>query len=92
MTTATRIDTTIEQLQLAIAELHELRVEVEALREQVPELVGFAEVCALLQMSQTTFQRRRAEGQIPAPIATLASGPIWLKAQFTFPNTLKEAS
>ena len=75
-----------------LAELQSLREEYDALREQAPELLGFAEVCDLLQVSQTTFQRRRSEGQIPAPIANLASGPVWLKAQFTFPNTLKEAS
>jgi hypothetical protein len=86
------IDAAIKQTKALIAELEQLRIEIEALQEQAPELVGFAEVAELLQLEGPELARRRRAGRIPAPIAELRAGPVWLKAQFTWPNTLEETA
>jgi predicted DNA-binding protein (UPF0251 family) len=86
-----RLDRATRMANDLLEELAQLREEYKALREQAPELLGAREAAELMQIHRKDFARRRAQGRIPAPIASLASGPVWLKAQFTWPNTLKES-
>jgi len=88
--TADRLARAIEQAEGLLYELMALKTEVETLHELAPELIGAREAAELMQIHRKDFARRRAQGRIPPPIASLASGPVWLKAQFTWPNTLKE--
>ena len=90
--TPDRLGRAIEHAEALIFELSALKTEIETLAEQAPELVGAREAAELMQIHRNDFARRRAQGRIPPPIAELASGPVWLKAQFTWPNTLKDAS
>jgi len=83
-----RLERAIAQTREALAELEQLQAEVQSVRELAPELVGFREVAELLQVRKQELNRRRRQGRIPPPIAELAAGPIWLRAQFTWPNTL----
>jgi hypothetical protein len=76
--------------ELVVA-LERLRKEHEAMRERVPDLVGPGEIAELLQIRPESFSRLKKQGRIPPPIAELKDGPVWLRAQFTFPNTLGEA-
>ena len=85
-----RMDHAIRQTRKHLAELEQIRDELGALADIAPDLVGLAEAAELLELSKIEFSRRRRNGRIPPPIADLASGPVWLRAQFTFPNTLKE--
>lgn len=85
-----RLTDAIESATELLADLERLRGEYDALREQVPELVGPGEIAEILQVHPAHVSRLRKQGRIPAPIAELKTGPIWLRAQFTFPNQLKE--
>jgi hypothetical protein len=92
MTTTDRLERAIEQTRQALAELEQLQVEMGTLREQAPDLIGAREAAELMQIERHEFSRRRRQGRIPPPIAELAAGPVWLRAQFTWPNTLKESA
>jgi hypothetical protein len=87
---ADRLEQAIQTATALVGDLVQLRAEVEALREQVPDLVGPGEIAEILQVHPGHISRLRKAGRIPAPIAELKDGPVWLRAQFTFPNTLKE--
>jgi len=89
-TTEDRLSRSIATAEALLAELYELRAEVEAMREQVPNLIGPGEIAEILQVHPGHVSRLRKQGRIPAPIAELKDGPVWLRAQFTFPNTLGE--
>jgi hypothetical protein len=47
----------------------------------VVELVGVAEVCALLNLTRGSVAARRNKPDFPRPVAELASGPIWTREQ-----------
>jgi len=87
-TTGDRLGDAVKHAEALIFELMALKTEIEALREQAPELVGPGEIAEMLGIHPANISRMRKAGRIPAPIQELKDGPVWLKAQFTFPNTL----
>jgi predicted DNA-binding transcriptional regulator AlpA len=48
--------------------------------EPAPEYVGLAEVAETLGVSRQRVYEIRAREDFPKPIAALASGPVWLRA------------
>jgi len=59
--------------ELATAEEQESRLA----EPPIPELLGSAEVAALLKVSKQRLAELRA--RLPLPLATLASGPVWAR-------------
>ena len=59
---------TVERLKVALAE------------PSLPALVGTAEVAALLGVSRQRVSELSRAGHFPTPLATLASGPVWMEA------------
>jgi len=78
---------------LKVGTPHQFRivdVEVETaehfetrLNEPDPELVGIAELSALLNVSRARASALAARRDFPAPYARLASGPVWMKANLS---------
>lgn len=53
--------------------------DAEILQPQMPELVGVSEVAAILDVTRQRASELRSRQGFPAPVATLASGPVWLR-------------
>ena len=60
--------TTVDALEAALAE------------SSMPALVGTSEVAALLRVSRQRVSELSRAGHFPTPLATLASGPVWMEA------------
>jgi predicted DNA-binding transcriptional regulator AlpA len=48
------------------------------------ELVGFAEVVALLGVAERTAARYVQRSDFPEPLARLAAGPVWRRSDVEF--------
>jgi hypothetical protein len=48
-----------------------------------PELAGAAEVATMLGISRQRLHALRDRHEFPAPVATLAAGPVWRKGDLT---------
>ena len=48
-----------------------------------PEIAGVAEVAAMLGISRQRLHALRERHEFPAPVATLAAGPVWRKHDLT---------
>ena len=55
-------------------------LEGELERPSLPALVGTFEVAALLGVSRQRVSELSRAGHFPTPLATLASGPVWMEA------------
>ena len=45
------------------------------------ELLGVAEICALLGVHKMTLKRWRDAGRFPAPLQEMAAGPVWSRKE-----------
>lgn len=52
----------------------------EAIRAAIPELVGAAEAAGLLGVSSGRVSQLKRSETFPAPVASLAAGPVWTRA------------
>lgn len=65
-----------QAVRIEIATEQELIGEVE--RPNAPELLGVAELAELLGVSKQRASELARSSTFPAPVAELASGPVWL--------------
>lgn len=66
----------VETVEAATVE----RLEVALAEPSLPALVGTSEVAALLGVSRQRVSELSRAGHFPTPLATLASGPVWMEA------------
>jgi predicted DNA-binding transcriptional regulator AlpA len=66
----------VETVEAATVE----RLEAALTEPSLPGLVGTSEVAALLGVSRQRVSELSRAGHFPTPLATLASGPVWMKA------------
>ncbi len=78
----------IARTKAGLGESPPIRIEVESMEEldrriqesNAPELIGVAELAELIGVSRQRASELARSRDFPAPIVTLASGPIWRKA------------
>ena len=71
------------QFRIVDAEVETAEHFEARLNEPDPELVGIAELSALLGVSRARASALAARRDFPAPYTRLASGPVWMKANLS---------
>lgn len=85
--TGGRVDTTVVDLRVCTEEVY----EAEALRADIPELASAADAAEILDVTrQRVHQLLKGNARFPAPIARVASGPLWTRAAIEWFNSTWE--
>jgi hypothetical protein len=82
VSTSTQLQTRLRRIR---RELDECAEQVERLAAAIPapehpQLVSTGEIVAMLGVKAVTVRAWKARGLLPAPVAELSAGTIWLRA------------